>query len=477
MEKIFKSITPNDLISILGQTIKRDEINKLITFLAMLSVYTEDSQINISFNAPSSSGKSFIPLEIAQLFPKEDVVKLGSASPTAFYHEQGTYDKERNSITVDLSRKIVIFLDQPGSQLLGKLRSLLSHDEKEIIAKITDKNQKGGNRTKTVIIKGFPVVVFCTAGLTIDEQEATRFLLLSPDISQEKLRESITEKILKESAVSLYRERTETEPLRAELVERIQAIKAMQITEIRIGSKASHKVNDMFFQRTKMLKPRNQRDIGRILNLIKVFALLNVWDKTRIDNIVYADDSDVNYAFDLWDQVCESQELNLPPFVYSLYQDVIVPIYEEKNTATDSQKLGVKVGITRQQILEKHFSVYGRFLPEIQLRQQILPMLKTTGLISEEPDEFDKRRMLIYPTLLHTISPQKNNSVEQSGVISLNKEENVSGEVSTANDHASISPCFVCSSTKFWKTHDGAINCFTCHPPSSEENVKEWITA
>jgi len=156
----FKPITCDDLIKILGLTIKRDETNKVITFLAQLSAYTENSQINISFNAPSSTGKSFIPLEIVSLFPEEDVIKLGNCSPTAFYHEQGEYDKATNTIKVDLSRKILIFLDQPSTQLLERLRSLLSHDEKVIMAKITDKNQKGGNRTKTVAIKGFPVVIF-----------------------------------------------------------------------------------------------------------------------------------------------------------------------------------------------------------------------------------------------------------------------------------------------------------------------------
>src|SRR3989344_6454135 len=155
----FLPLTTQDIIRILGLTIKKDETNKLITFLSQLSAYTESSQINISFNAPSSSGKSFIPLEISQLFPPEDVLKLGGCSPTAFFHDQGVYDKETNTIRVDLSRKIIIFLDQPNSQLLEKLRSLLSHDEKEIHLKITDKNQRGGNRTKNVILIGFPVVI------------------------------------------------------------------------------------------------------------------------------------------------------------------------------------------------------------------------------------------------------------------------------------------------------------------------------
>lgn len=180
-----KPMSSQELIEILGLTIKKDEENKLITFLCELSAYTEDSQLNISFNAPSSTGKSYIPTEIAQLFPEEDVIEIGYCSPTAFSHDVGTYEKEKEGYIVDLSRKILIFLDQPHTLLLQHLRPFLSHDKQEIRLKITDKSQK--------------------AGLKIDEQEITRFLLLSPETNQEKIREAVYQKIKKETDCEAYR--------------------------------------------------------------------------------------------------------------------------------------------------------------------------------------------------------------------------------------------------------------------------------
>ena len=82
-----------ELLEVLATTIKYDDDNKLVAFLAMLSAYTEDSQLNLSFNAPSSSGKSFIPTEIASLFPSEDVIELGYASPTSFIHARSDFRK------------------------------------------------------------------------------------------------------------------------------------------------------------------------------------------------------------------------------------------------------------------------------------------------------------------------------------------------------------------------------------------------
>lgn len=412
----FKPISSQELIEILGLTIKKDEENKLITFLCELSAYTEDSQFNISFNAPSSTGKSYIPTEIARLFPDEDVIEIGYCSPTAFFHDIGEYQKERKGYIVDLSRKVLIFLDQPHTQLLERLRPLLSHDKKEISLKITDKTQKYGLKTKNVLLKGYPAVIFCTAGLKIDEQEATRFLLLSPETNQEKIREAIQEKIKKETDANAYQEWLNGKPERKILKERIKAIKQEAIKEIKIAS--PDKIEERFFKKNKMLKPRHSRDIGRLISLIKSFALLNLWFREREKAIIIANDKDIEEAFKIWDAISESQELNLPPYIYHLYHEVILTAWNEKNE-NKSEEFGNitgELGLTRQDIIQKHYQVYGRFIADWQLRQQIIPMLETAGLIMQEQDPSDRRKMLIYPTASFTISKGQNNSELRGGV-------------------------------------------------------------
>lgn len=397
--KIFKPLTSDELIDILGSTIKRDDVNKLITFLALISAYTENSQINISFNAPSSSGKSYIPLEISKYFPMEDIIIIGHCSPTAFFHDYGEFDKSIKGYKVDLSRKIIVFLDQPGNLLLEYLRPVLSHDKKEIKMKITDKSQKHGLRTKNIILIGYPVVVFCTAGLTLDEQEATRFLLLSPDITAEKIREAILEKIKKEANQIQYQKLLNSDPKRKKLIRRIKAIREEDITEIKIED--MELVKKLFFDKAKILKPRHQRDIGRVISLIKSFALLNIWHRKRSGSSISVNKEDIKSAFNVWEKISEAQELNLPPYLLNLYRDVILTAHDEKYIAVGG---GVKTGLSKKEILEKHFKVYGRFIPEWQLRHQILPMLETSGLITQESDPSDKRRTLVYPTSSHNIS-------------------------------------------------------------------------
>ena len=404
----FKPLSSQELIETLGLTIKKDEENKLITFLCELSAYTENSQLNISFNAPSSTGKSYIPTEVARLFPEDDVIEVGYCSPTAFFHSGGEYDEKRNGYLVDLSRKILIFLDQPHTLLLQHLRPLLSHDKKEIRLKITDKSQKFGLKTKNIFLKGFPAVIFCTAMLKIDEQETTRFLLLSPETNQEKIRQAINEKIKKETDSDIYELSLEDNAERKALKERIRAIKLEGVQRIKISS--PDKLKNAFFSENKTLKPRHSRDVGRIISLIKAFALLNLWFREKNGSTIIANEDDIKEALKVWDAISESQEFNLPPYIYQLFQDVIVPAWNDKNQnrSVGFEEITGQLGLARREITLKHLQVYGRVLADWLLRQHIIPMLENAGLIIQEPDPNDKRKMLIYP-----ITPEEQRNSEQ----------------------------------------------------------------
>ncbi|MEA3368815.1 MAG: hypothetical protein U9Q24_00425 [Candidatus Ratteibacteria bacterium] len=394
-KEIFLPLSISGLLEILGLTIKEDKVNKLITFLCCLSAYTESSQFNISFNAPSSTGKSYIPIEIASLFPKEDVIKVGYCSPTAFFHDKGKFVKEQEGYFVDLERKILIFLDQPHTLLLQHLRPLLSHDEKEINIKITDKSQKYGLKTKNIVIKGFLSVIFCSAGLKIDEQEATRFLLLSPETNQGKIKQGIDEALNKEADLEAYLAKLNNNPQRQLLINRIKGIKEENITAIKIHN--PDKIREWFFEKHKALKPRHQRDIKRLVSIIKSFTLLNLWHREAEGlDIILTSDEDIEAGFRIWEEISFSQELNLPPYIYRMFKEVILPLYQEKET-----------GLSRKAIMQGYFRIYNRPVADWVLRQQIIPMLETAGLIIQEADPTDKRKILISPTTPLTISQEE----------------------------------------------------------------------
>jgi hypothetical protein len=57
-----------------------------------------------------------------------------------------------------------------------------------------------------------------------------------------------------------------------------------------------------------------------------------------------------------------------------------------------------------------------------QLRQQILPMLETAGLIVQEQDPSDKRKMMIFPSSPYQLSGVPKNSETDSGVENADSE-------------------------------------------------------
>ncbi|HUD10643.1 MAG TPA: hypothetical protein VMR28_03150, partial [Candidatus Saccharimonadales bacterium] len=345
-------------------------------------------------------------------------LELGYVSPTSFFHSASEYNEETEEYLVDLSRKIIIFLDQPHTMLLEHLRPLLSHDKKEIKVQITDKQQKHGLRAKKIILRGYPAVIFCSAGLRMDEQEATRFLLLSPEITQEKIREGVLESLKKAANADTYWDYTELNAPRQQLKGRISAIRDAEITDIHISSEDQEYIKGRFLGAVSMLKPRHQRDIKRLVSICKIFALLNLWERKIEGSSIVANRTDIEEAFTIWEKISVSQELNIPPYVYRLYEDVILAVFKEKNNdrSQDFVNMTSLLGVTRQEIMNKHYEVYGRMMDAISLRQQILPMLTQAGLITEEQDPNDKRARLVYPNTV--------NNSESSGGVNEASDEN-----------------------------------------------------
>ncbi len=395
----FEEITTKELAAVLNQTIKQDNENKLVTFLCMLSAFTEDSQLNVSFNAPSSTGKTYIPIQVAQYFPEADVREYGGASPTAFFHDNVIYDKDRNCYITDLERKILIFLEQPHTKLQENLRPLLSHDKKEIPYKITDKDKKGSNRAKNIVIRGFPATIFCSAGMRLNEQEATRAILLSPETSTEKIQEGIHLATLRDTNKAEYLAKIEDSPERQLLKDRVLAIKQEQVNHIIVPDPAS--IERRFLSYVQSIKPRHQRDVSHLLSIIKCITLLNVWFRRDGNGNIVASQSDIDQGFDVWQKINKSQELNVPPYTYEFYKKYILPIYLSKNA---DRKLGSKsiiddIGVSRKEITYLHYKLENRLLNEDVFRRQILPMLLEAGLITEVKDPNDKRNKLIFPLL------------------------------------------------------------------------------
>lgn len=394
----FTEMSLQDVIDTLALTIKNDDDNKLLTFLAMLSAYTDSSQLNVSFNAPSSTGKTYTATQVADLFPEADKIELSGASPTSFFHGEGVVDKDREAKIVSLERKILLFYEQPNPDLQAKLRAVLSHDKRELNYRITNKDKKGANRAELIIVRGYPATVFCSAGLRLDEQETTRAILLSSDVSQEKIRAGMHLQAQRGANSAEFHAWLESQPLRIALKNRILAIKREQVDDIIVPNpdEILRRFNDKF----KQAKPRHMRDVGHLMSLIKSAALLNVWHRRQPDGLIIAKQSDIDQVFNLWGRLIESQDMSVPPAVMRFYKMFILTAFAEKLSNPDYSKdmEERKVGLSRQELSSYHFRKEGTPLNDEQLRKQILPQLEASGMIVQlKPEKGDKRSPHIFP--------------------------------------------------------------------------------
>ena len=97
---------------------------------------------------------------------------------------------------------------------------------------------------------------------------------------------------------------------------------------------------------------------------------------------------------------------------------------KKNNEISDNLGVAVATGVSRQEILKKHYAVHGRMLDTNQLRQQILPMLETAGLITQERNPDNKTKMLVYPIVLSTKSSDEQRNSENNGGVNTREENN-----------------------------------------------------
>jgi len=382
LAEVQRPTTFDEIAEVLGSTIRRDQAPKLILFSSGLLDFTDQDQINILMSGESAGGKSYTALEVLSYFPSELVRKIATASPTAFFHDHGVWDQERRVLVVDLKQKIILFLDQPHYSLLERLRPMLSHDTSALLYKITDKSKRGSLRTKNVELLGYPTIVFCAARLSLDDQERTRVFILSPETSAEKLEESLRLAVARVGDRDAFKQWLESNPLRCWLKARVAAIQSACVDDVILPDQ--EKIYRRFLASHSRLAPRHQRDLPRILALIKAHALLNCWHREKqTDRTIIASEEDIEAGFWLYGLVAKPNELGLSPQVYEIYESVIKPLVTRDGM------------VDRQTILAGYHQQYGRFLSEEKLRREILPALEASGLVMQAPDPDDKRKMLV----------------------------------------------------------------------------------
>jgi len=424
----FREITLEEVGRLMEGTIADDYVTKVIILLNNLLSQTEEC-FNVTLSGGSSEGKTYLVLEVVSYFPQEEVIKISNPSPTAFHHENGELvDEKFNPIgdeierlghrirelesvkkaerkpkeerellesiaklkrlrdsarkLIDYSGKVVVVLDVDNKGFIEKLRSVLSHDDKIIDIPITNPST---HKTEHILIKGPFAANFATTIGHFDEQELTRNMYLSPEVTQDKL--AATQKLIarkRNDSEAFERMKKSLMGYRS-LVSRIELIRYKGIKKFKADFPSENYLIDKFNSDKKFRKPRHNRDIPRLYSLSEADALLNCYNRRAVpgreDTIVFTPE-DVDRAFELYGPIAEANEHNVTPELMEIHKLIV----------SDG-----KAGLSKDEIKDMYLKHMGYRIEDTRLVREIIPALVDAGLLSESKDQVDHRKRLYSP--------------------------------------------------------------------------------
>jgi hypothetical protein len=356
-----------------SRRVKRDKATCNLIFLTGLSAYTS-GPINTFLRGESSLGKTYITVNVLKPFPSDDVWFLGSLSPTALVHDKGSLvDKHGDPIiivakpekeatqeekdayfqfleklrdshyVVDLSGRILVFLEAPNIKTFNMLRPILSHDVKEISYKFTDKTAKGRLQTQHVVIRGWPATVFCSTSEEFVNDLATRSFTFTPENTEAKIKDA---NILSGSKAAFPWKFEENQDFML-LQGYIKTFKD-KMKEI----KSIIPYADKFAEQFPSKFPRAMRDFTHLLALIEVKTLFHYAQRPILvrtikhelavsepDSPRYSEETqtyvlatrgDYDSVIDLWNQIRETTETSAAVQIITFFHEVVEKLAERK---------------------------------------------------------------------------------------------------------------------------------------------------
>jgi len=413
----------------LSRFVKRDEETKNMVFLTALSAYTPEP-INLFLRGESSIGKTYNVVETLKYFPEDDVWLLGGLSPTALVHSRGVlvdengeeidltkkpmrprksdYDdtqsyrevlreymeqnerwieRLKNSrYLVDLSKKILVFLEAPNLETFNMLRPILSHDSWRISYKFTDKSGKGQLQTRHVIIQGWPATIFCTTEEKYIKDLATRGFTVTPEMSKEKYKAA--NKLTAEKAAFPWKfeKGWDFEEMRSYIRFLRENLEGYKVLVPFAGSLAEN---------FPTVFSRSMRDYKHLINLMKVSALFHFAQRPVLERRIKQDESeevrelyvmvakeDFDRVMDLWKKIAETTETSAPGHIIKFFRTVMVPLCQKMSEVSVNDLTEAWNATSEDKKSDYTIRRWVKFLSQI-------------GYVSMVPDPNDKRRYLV----------------------------------------------------------------------------------
>jgi hypothetical protein len=413
-----------------------------------LSAYT-DNPINAFLIAPSSEGKTYATVTVAEIFPKEDVIIIGRMSPTALIHANGELqDKDGFSIQdsldlfdkkivevksneraeferqkedllrearmcVDLKDKILIFIDNPKSEIYEMLKPIMSHDKKEIVYKTTKGD--GSLRVKETVIRNWPVFIFCSAKNEAKNEVwseiKNRALIISPNTDVKKYAEA--NKLTGQRfgfptwSKSIYENQDEQ-----------WSKDQIMILKEKLKKLCDNGINpiiNVFQEKVSKLFPSNtaetMRHYTRFNSLVHLETLINADNNPLL--ILEKDGEKIKSVFTTINDIDNACKIlgdisTIPPDKIRFMDKVFKPLLKETLNSEED-------GLTTKQLAEKYTATSGKPITPKQILENFTSHLEDSGILSSDQEHRGEHHYKMASTItLDNLDSLKSNLIESS---------------------------------------------------------------
>ena len=460
------------LLDVILKEARKEEKLSYQLFIAMLSAYS-NNPINLLINAPSGVGKNYVINIVSSLFPQSDILSLAGMTEKALFHrigklviknEQGEYesievkiDELDNEIKnkqfelsqvkddtikqqgiqsiinqfkedkknlfkdarklIDLSNRIIIFLDTPSQQLLSGLLPLLSHDKYEIEYEFTDTHN--GIKTKNNVLRGWPAVIIAQA-LDLSNsprfpEYQRRFITTNPTMTKEKYNEAINLIIDKSSLPDfIYQNEIVSDEEKDKAREIIKGLKE-EIQNI-CGNVTPGK-NNVIIPFSALIResiPKEKAlDMTRANRLSTYLSFLPIVYFYKRPRIIIVKKGDIKIqtipiaTFEDLQNTISLMEYSdgVRPYILEWYYDIFLKAFEEKEkpdlkiNSKGEELREDRIALSSQDIVKKHKEIHNETLTSKQLLESCLYPLLNQGYIDKIDSVIDGRAKIYYPII------------------------------------------------------------------------------
>jgi hypothetical protein len=478
---------------ILKEAKLEDRLVKQI-FYTMLSAYT-NNPLNLAINSPSGEGKNYVLRKVAENFPKEDVMFLAGMTDKALFHragklvvknESGAYDDIEGLIKeydariediqselantndrilkqglkaqiktvedakkdlykdakklIDLSHKILIFLDTPRFELFNAIMSLLSHDNYEVEYEYADSTSTG-IRTKVNIIRGYPAVFFAQA-LDFSHYKRypeikRRFNVTNPKMDKDKYKAAI-ELIGKKFSYPdfIYQAIVVSNSKKERVREIIRGLRENILNVCGAVEPGSNNVivpfDEVIINSLQTSKAHDMTIAYRLFSYLSLLPIVNIDKRPRIVFRKKGEPITQIMPFATYDDLEQAIFLmqyasGVRPFILEWYYQVFIKTYNAKaepdsKIFESGEKIEDRIAVTSEQLVIATKEIQNKSFTNKKVLEGFLEPLMNEGYIDKQESAINHRNNIYYPIATDSENPlfdsflgRKTNNEYQTG--------------------------------------------------------------